>query len=102
MGLMTGLAIGGLTGLLAAEKLKKKKPANGEPPPVAPPPSNLTTEPEAPLIDPAKDNAAATLAGQKARKRAALGGMAMRPMLKLKKPGVSGTSRPKTLIGSNY
>lgn len=103
MGLMTGLAIGGLAAALVGSKLKKKPGDTGEQkPPVAPPPSGITdttTTPPAPIIDPGKDNAAAQLAGQKARKRAALGGLAMRPMIGAKKPGTSTPGKPKTLIG---
>lgn len=74
---------------------RHKKP--GAAAPVAPPPSSLAGgTPTPPIVDPSLDNAAAMLSSEKARKRAALGGMAMRPM---KQMGAAATPKPKSLIG---
>lgn len=94
MGLLTALAIGGLTGALAASTLKKKK--TGATPALAPAPSSLAV-PAPPLVNPAEDNATALAAGEKQRKRAALGNAGTRMI------GGTGAAAkkfaPKTLIG---
>jgi hypothetical protein len=69
--------------------------------PTAPGPTTTTTTaggpPVAPSVNTAADQAAALQAGARAKKKAALGGIQMRPM---PKPGtLSPRLQPKTLIG---
>lgn len=102
MALMTGLAIGAALGggLLAGKKLsgKKQQQQQAQGPVTAPGPSTPTGQvPAPPIVNPGADMATAIGAGQRQRKRAALGGLTARP---LPKPGnVGSAARPKTLIG---
>lgn len=95
MGLFTGLAIGGLIALNAAQALKKKPPT-----PLAPAPITPLAPPEPPTVLPGAQQAEADKAGLKQRKKAAAGSFLTRPPTPISGVlPVAGRATPRSLIG---
>ena len=103
MGLMTGLAIGAALGggLLAGKKLagRGNQQQQQQQQQTAPPPAQLDPSiPQPPMTDTSANQAAAVNAGNRQRKKAALGAGAAG--LQMPKPGgLKSTTAPKSLIG---
>lgn len=97
MGLFTGLAIGGLVALNAAQALRRRKT---EAPPLAPAPVAAITPPAPPTVLPGANQAAAATAGLKQRKRAAGGSLLTRPQAPISSLKPTGSvAKPRSLIG---
>jgi hypothetical protein len=100
MGLMTSLAIGAALGggLLAGKKLAARGNQQQQQSQTAPAPGALDSSvPQPPMTDVAANQAAAVNAGNRQRKKAALGAGAG---LRMPKPGaLKSTTQPKTLVG---
>lgn len=97
MGLITGLAIGAALGggIFAGKKMANRGQQQAQTPPTAPAPSGEAM-PQPPAVNPGLNMGLARQAGERQRKRAALGGATTRL---LPKPGTVSRVEPKRLTG---